>query len=196
MAITIGAKPESDYTDPLGLLGDCHRRIERFLKLLVTITQSAEGRALSAEQREAMEAACVYFRNAAPKHTLDEEESLFPRLRAASDPRATAALALIEHLHTDHDTADEMHSEVDALVRRWLAEGALASELADRLARLLENLSAIYQQHIAVEESQVFPLAGRVLSPSEIEQMGREMAARRGIDLNAMAPRRSGEPSQ
>ena len=78
-----------------------------------------------------------------------------------------------------------MHSEVDALVRRWLAEGVLATELVDRLARLLETLSAIYQQHIAVEESQVFPLAGRVLSPSELERMGREMAARRGINFTA-----------
>jgi hemerythrin-like domain-containing protein len=194
MAITIGAKPESDYTDPLGLLGDCHRRIERFLKLLVTITRAAEGRELSAEQREAIQSACDYFKRAAPTHTRDEEESLFPRLRAANDPQATAALALIEHLHTDHETADEMHSEVDVLVRRWLADGVLASEMADRLARLLESLSAIYQQHIAVEEAQVFPLAGRILSPNEIEQMGREMAARRGIDLNAMA-RRSADPS-
>jgi hemerythrin-like domain-containing protein len=184
MAITIGAKPESDYTNPLGLLGDCHRRIERFLKLLVTITRATSGRALSAEQHAAMETARVYFKQAAPQHTLDEEESLFPRLRAASDPQAAAALALLEHLHSDHQAAAEMHREVDALVRRWLAEGVLATELAERLAERLDSLSAIYQQHIAVEEAQVFPLAGRVLSPSELEQMGREMAARRGINFN------------
>jgi hemerythrin-like domain-containing protein len=195
MAITIGAKPESDYTDPLGLLGDCHRRIERFLNLLASITRSAHGGALSAEQREAMETARVYFKKAAPRHTLDEEESLFPRLRAASDPRAAAALSLIEHLHADHEAADEMHREVDALVRQWLVEGVLATEMARRLAGLLDDLSNIYQQHIAVEESQVFPLAGRILSRAELEQMGREMAARRGVDLNAMA-RQSAESSQ
>jgi hemerythrin-like domain-containing protein len=195
MAITIGAKPESDYTDPLGLLGDCHRRIECFLELLATITRSARGGALSAEQRKAMETARVYFKNAAPRHTLDEEESLFPRLRAASDPRAAATLSLIEHLHTDHEAADEVHREVDALVKRWLVEGVLATEMARHLAGLLDSLSNIYQQHIAVEESQVFPLAGRVLSPAALEQMGREMAARRGIDLSAM-PRRADESSQ
>src|SRR5689334_8324657 len=140
MAITIGAKPESDYTDPLGLLGDCHRRIERFLNLLATITRTASGRPLNAEQREAMEAARVYFKNAAPKHTRDEEESLFPRLRAANDPQAVAALSLIEHLHADHEAADEMHREVNTLVRRWLAEGGLATEMARLLAGLLDEL--------------------------------------------------------
>jgi hemerythrin-like domain-containing protein len=195
MAITIGAKPESDYTNPLGLLTDCHRRIERFLKLLATITRAAAGGALDAEQHTAMETARVYFKNAAPRHTLDEEESLFPRLRAADDAQATAALSLIEHLHNDHQAADEMHREVDALVGRWLADGRLATELANRLVERLDSLSAIYQQHIAVEEAEVFPLAGRVLSPIELEQMGREMAARRGVDLSAMARQTEGRPA-
>src|ERR1051326_135049 len=43
MPIVIGGKPESDFTDPIGMLGDCHRRIVRFLHVLV---------ALAAEQRE------------------------------------------------------------------------------------------------------------------------------------------------
>ena len=29
MAIQIGSKLENDYTNPLGMLSDCHRRIER-----------------------------------------------------------------------------------------------------------------------------------------------------------------------
>ena len=30
MPIVIGAKRESGFTDPIGMLGDCHRRIDRF----------------------------------------------------------------------------------------------------------------------------------------------------------------------
>jgi hemerythrin-like domain-containing protein len=182
MAITIGGKPESDYSDPLGLLGSCHRRIERFLNALLVIAREAEGGALSTEQRGALEAARDYFRNAAPKHTLDEEESLFPRLRAATDPRAGAALALLDELHADHEAADRLHREVDTLVTSWLAEGKLASEAARRLGDMLEDLSALYREHIAVEEDQVFPLASRLLSRAELERMGHEMAARRGTD--------------
>jgi len=34
MAIQIGAKPDSGFDDPIGMLKDCHRRIERFLGIL------------------------------------------------------------------------------------------------------------------------------------------------------------------
>jgi hypothetical protein len=37
MPIVIGAKRESDFTDPTGMLGDCHRRIDRFLNVLVRV---------------------------------------------------------------------------------------------------------------------------------------------------------------
>jgi hypothetical protein len=33
MPIVIGAKRESDFTDPIGMLSDCHRRIEMFLNV-------------------------------------------------------------------------------------------------------------------------------------------------------------------
>ena len=43
MPITIGAKRESDFTDPVGMLGDCHRRIERFLNVQVTLATREKG---------------------------------------------------------------------------------------------------------------------------------------------------------
>ncbi|HXG66341.1 MAG TPA: hypothetical protein VNO70_14680, partial [Blastocatellia bacterium] len=50
-------------------------------------------------------------------------------------------------------------------------------------AEMLEELSDIYKHHIALEDSRVFPLAGRLLTPAEVEAVGREMAARRGMSL-------------
>jgi hypothetical protein len=76
--IVIGAKRESDFTDPIGMLGDCHRRIERFLDVLVRVAEQAHGEALNEEQRGALDTALHYFRDAAPKHTADEKESRFP----------------------------------------------------------------------------------------------------------------------
>ena len=81
MPVLIGAKPESTFEDLIGLLGDCHRRIERFLSILVRVAAEVHGNPLSDEQRTAFQTALKYFREAAPKHTADEEESLFPRLR-------------------------------------------------------------------------------------------------------------------
>ena len=116
MPITIGKKPESSFMDPLGLLSDCHRRIEHFLGLLITVTADARGGVLSGEQREALGVALRYFREAAPKHKEDEERSLFPRMRESRDEQVRAALATIATLEEDHVVVDRGHVEVDALV--------------------------------------------------------------------------------
>lgn len=39
MPITIGAKPAGDFSNPIELLSDCHRRIERFLGVLATVAR-------------------------------------------------------------------------------------------------------------------------------------------------------------
>ncbi len=181
MPITIGKKPESSFADPLGLLSDCHRRIEHFLGLLITVTTQARGGTLSGEQREALDAALRYFREAAPKHKEDEERSLFPRMRESRDEQVRAALATIATLEEDHGVVDRGHAEADALLDRWLIEGLLPEADVRRLVAVLEELQAIYQRHIAIEDHDVFPLAGRILDPSAIAALGREMATRRGL---------------
>ena len=186
MPITIGKKLESDYSNPLGLLSDCHRRIENFLDVLINVTRQARGADLSEDQRHALEVALRYFREAAPKHTLDEEESLFPRMLASADERARSAISLLDELHADHELADAGHSEVEALGSRWLLEGVLSIESTDRLTELLNQLHSTYEKHIAVEDNEVFPLAGQILSSAELALVGREMATRRSIDLNAL----------
>jgi hemerythrin-like domain-containing protein len=92
----IGAKRESDFTDPVGMLGDCHRRIVRFLHILVSLAIEESGGPLSDQQRTLLATSLRYFREAAPKHTADEEESLFPRLRSLYLPGLETVLARIE----------------------------------------------------------------------------------------------------
>src|SRR6476620_7749063 len=110
MPIVIGAKPESNFADPIGLLTDCHRRVERFLSVLVQVSAQAQGGPLTGEQRTALETALRYFREAAPKHTADEEETLFPRLRAIGRPEVNAVLAKVDALEKDHTRAAESHA--------------------------------------------------------------------------------------
>lgn len=137
MPIVIGAKRESDFTDPIGMLGDCHRRIEMFLKVLVRVAEQARGGKLNEEQRGALETALRYFSEAAPKHTADEEESLFPRLRRIESADVRALMARIESLEEEHVCADRSHGEVDSLGRLWLKDGALPADQAARLLTLL-----------------------------------------------------------
>ena len=90
MLLKIGQRPDHGFDEPLGLLSDCHRRIEHFLAVLLTIADQANGQELSADQRRQLEGALTYFSTAAPRHTADEEDSLFPRLEA-STPRGEAS---------------------------------------------------------------------------------------------------------
>ena len=181
MPIVIGAKRESGFTDPIGMLGDCHRRIEMFLNVLVRVAEQAKGAALNEEQRGALETALRYFREAAPKHTADEEESLFPRLRQIESAEVRALMVRIESLEEEHVCADRSHGEVDSLGRLWLKDGMLPADRAARLLTLVLQLRDLYRHHIATEDNEVFPAAALALFASDRQAIGSEMAHRRSL---------------
>ena len=183
MPITIGAKRESDFTDPIGMLADCHRRIERFLNVLVVMAARGKEGPLTEQHRTALATSLRYFREAAPKHTADEEESLFPRLRRIDPARTRAILARIDCLEQDHECAGKVHDEVDRLGQLWLTRGQLSPTEASRLSTLLDQLATLYRSHIAIEDKEVFPFAASMLGPSDCKSVGAEMAARRGVDV-------------
>jgi hemerythrin-like domain-containing protein len=181
MPIQIGRTAAHGFDEPLALLSDCHRRIEHFLRVLSTVAAEAAGGPLTPVDRGALEGAVRYFTVAAPKHTADEEESLFPRLRTSADESAVAALASLDRLERDHDDADAHHAAVDALVGRWLADDRLERAELQQLNEHLASLESLYRRHIAVEDEEVFPAAARALDRSQIDRIGREMAARRNV---------------
>jgi len=182
MPVVIGAKPESNFRDPIGLLADCHRRIERFLSVLVRLAAKANVREpLGGEERIALDTALRYFREAAPKHTRDEEDSLFPRLRSLNSPEVQSALSKMEKLEREHLQMERIHAGVDRLGQEWLAAGTLSPADAARLSELVSGLADTYREHIAVEEREVFPAAA-ALAGSDRTGIGGEMARRRGLD--------------
>lgn len=181
MPIAIGAKPKNTFTDPIGSLTDCHRRIELFLAVLAQVSAQARGGPLSRQEREAMETALRYFREGATKHTADEEETLFPRLRSIERPDLRAVLEKVDALEDQHEEAKRGHAEIEQLGRKWLAAGSLALVDGTRFAELVAQLGDLYRGHIAVEEREVFPMAVAVLPRSELEAVCREIAARRGL---------------
>jgi hemerythrin-like domain-containing protein len=177
MPVHIGAQTHS-FSDPTGLLSDCHRRIEMFLASLERVAAVLDT-PLQPDTRAALEAALRYFRKAAPKHTADEEDSLFPRLRRLAHPQVEAAIQQLEPLEHDHERANALHAEVDVLGRRCLQQGSLPSQDAKRFRDLVSQLASIYSQHIRIEDQVVFPIAGRVLSLIDKSAIAAEMADRR-----------------
>ena len=175
MAVQIGAKPDSGFDDPIGMLADCHRRIERFLNILCRVAERAEGRALSGEEYEAIEAALKYFQESGSRHNKDEEESIFPRLRSAH----AAVMVEVDRLESEHRETEALHKECSELYARWMAEEGLHGVDRSRLRAVVARLERIYREHIRLEEDVVFPCAARLLDRRAVTAVGAEFQARR-----------------
>ncbi|HEV2136161.1 MAG TPA: hemerythrin domain-containing protein [Terracidiphilus sp.] len=176
MPVQIGATPDSGFDDPIGMLTDCHRRIENFLRVLELVCHRATGRALTEEESSAVQASLDYFRRGGRRHTADEEESLFPRLRAQLSAENFKELDGLEH---EHEFADARHAEVDDLYTRWISVGTLSEAESRRLAAAVDELVRMYTGHIRIEEEIVFPRAAKVLDAPTVKEIGNEFRLRR-----------------
>lgn len=181
MTVQIGGQPQADFTQPIQLLMDCHRRIEHFLGILQKVVDQFGRSELNDEARRALAAALDYFAHAGPNHTADEEESLFPRLRQEHDVALVSVIEQAAVLERDHRHAEVIHARIERLGRAWLAEGLLSECDLAVVREDLRLLSALYAAHIAFEDDQLFPAAATVLNQSSIRSIGREMAQRRGL---------------
>jgi len=70
---------------------------------------------------------------------------------------------------------------VDRLGAKYLGTGNLSSCEVDGFRKAVGSLASMYKQHISVEDSEVFPLAARVLSDVEKMAIAEEMAIRRRV---------------
>ncbi|HET9697371.1 MAG TPA: hemerythrin domain-containing protein [Terriglobales bacterium] len=177
MPVQIGAKTHS-FSEPTGLLSDCHRRVEMFLGGLKAVSEIAH-RPLDEQTRHSLELALRYFREAAPKHTADEEVSLFPVLRTLDNDDVKLALEKISALEEDHRWAEPLHQRVDELGAKCLQNGSLDEQDAKEFREAIAHLQAMYARHIEIEDKDVFPVAARALSAEQKARIAAEMAARR-----------------
>lgn len=126
-----------------------------------------------------------FLRNDLPLHIIDEEQDLFPLLRRRAQPEddVEAVLGLLSAEHkADADHAHEMRGHLEACLETRNAPGM------DPVVR--KSLMAFASQelrHLALENAVVLPIARLRLSPQDLAGMGRRLAARRGIVLEAAA---------
>jgi iron-sulfur cluster repair protein YtfE (RIC family) len=121
MPVQIGAKAHN-FTDPSGLLSDCHRRVEMFLGMLETVGEFMD-QPPTEETSRSLQSALQYFGEAAPKHTADEEDSLFPRLRQLNHPEIHSAFSALDKLECDHRQAISLHDKMERLAAQYLSTG-------------------------------------------------------------------------
>lgn len=180
MPIQIGAQTHN-FSDPTGLLSDCHRRVEMFLASLEAVAVVID-RPASEETRRGLEAALRYFSQAAPKHTADEEDSLFPRLRRNQSPEVQSSLLQLERLEDEHRWAAPLHADIEVLGTQYLLDGSLSATEVERFRNAVASLSTLYKRHITVEDSVIFPLAARLFTQMEKMEIAEEMTRRRGVE--------------
>lgn len=163
----------ANQTDPFARMEQTHRRIE---ERLAGLSRAAGELADGARRMEALDEiydTTGWFARGGARHVADEEQTLFPHLRGK--PECAALLAALEAEHAEHQALEK---ELGTLVGGWREEGPEVSD-ERRVAELAEKLGELYRVHIEREEKELFPMARRLLAPSVIEEMGKQMMDRR-----------------
>jgi hemerythrin-like domain-containing protein len=81
---------------------------------------------------------------------------------------------------------DEGHLSIEVLASKWLTDGKLSEKEFDQLSCILADFQKFYQRHIDIEDNVIFPLARRILDPSDFGAVGNEMMSRRGIKADKL----------
>ena len=173
--------PHASFEAPLEMLGACHHRIERQCATLRRLVEHLAGPGADAQARAAAAAVMRYFDGAAGQHHADEEQDLFPALiesMAGSD--AVCLRGLIDGLVAEHRELEVHWQRVRSALERVMAGDRAAFTAAD-----VEAWVRLYEQHIEREERELLPMAARLLSDDALQQLGRAMRQRRGIDAVA-----------
>lgn len=182
MLLVIGARPSVEPPSLVDRLAACHQRIRHFASLACEIGRRRE--VSTAEIVDACERVARYFREALPLHVADEDESIAPRLRLVS-PLLADALDTATSDHRRH--THPLDALLDAL-------GEVAQAPSDEAAR--ERLSAVagplrddLLEHLALEETVIFPAIRAHLTGEHEDTILRELRARRASSLPASPSR-------
>lgn len=169
--------PAPGFDEPLEMLEACHGRIEAQLATLEKLAAHLARFGCDAQAREAAQRVMRYFDTAGANHHQDEDDDLFPVLRAAAAERGSDALAgKLYELEMEHESMDAFY----ARLRRQLQAVQSGARGAGLDAGDVERFAWVYRKHMALESEFVLPFAREALSQAERARLGASMAARRG----------------
>jgi pyridoxamine 5'-phosphate oxidase len=180
------SSPSAGYDQPLEMWIDCHKRIARMNALLQRLVDHLKHHAVDKHAGVTATSIRRYFDEAAPRHHEDEEVDLFPRLlerlRAQGNAEATQAITqAIDTLLADHAEMHDLYQVVRAQLQQ--VEAGRDPHFDDTQIMLFVTR---YRAHIEVEESVIAPALKRALKAKDLKDIGRAMAARRGVDWDAI----------
>ncbi|MBA5779471.1 hemerythrin domain-containing protein [Stappia sp. F7233] len=170
LAALAARPPVSGFSTPLDYLLAEHLRHRTLCWLIDRIAESGES------DEECIDAVLLFLRGDFGPHVVDEEEDLFPllRRRAGHEDRIEEVLAGLSKEHAE-DRLDAT-AIVEGLERQRCERS-----LPQTLRMLLRRFAGNERRHLIVENAIVLPLARARLTDDDLCNLGRRMAARRGV---------------
>ncbi|MYM40202.1 pyridoxamine 5'-phosphate oxidase [Duganella qianjiadongensis] len=166
-----------DFNQPIAVLKHCHDRIRKQLETLQKLLGHLPVHGADSDARKAAQAVQKYFNHAAALHHEDEEENLMPMLQAtARDADAVQLEQIIPGILADHQQMEREWQQLNTQLEQ-IAQGHSAELDSAAVQRFIDR----YTSHMAVEETNIAPMAKRLFSHEQMEQLGSAMQARRGI---------------
>lgn len=160
---------------PLEMLEACHERLQAQLATLARLAEWLPEHGADAQARQAAANVMRYFDLAAVNHHLDEEQDLFPVLRARIDPARCETLgALIDWILADHQAMFAAWAAMRAKLEPIARGEPVSLDVAE-----VEGFAARYARHIEREEGELLPYARELLTASDLAALSATMTARR-----------------
>jgi hemerythrin-like domain-containing protein len=168
--------------DGFEVLDACHRQTLVMLGKLAALVASLDNSPPDPQARSTAGEVVQFFSTTARQHHEDEERHVFPQLQDSADPEIVQAVLRLQQ--------DHLWMDID-----WRELGPVLAAIASDqggydLAALREGVeifTMLSNDHIALEESCIYPQARMRMRSPERQQMGQEMAKRRRARSAAQA---------
>ena len=147
------SRPPLAHLGTLDVLDRTHREIVEMLARLHLLIEKLEVRGIDDGVRKLAQDICVFFDKTARPHHAAEEELVFPDLLAGGDPE------LVKRLQQDHGWLEEDWLELAPHLRA-VANGQSWYDI-DVLRSGVPVFTELYRDHIALEETVVYPASRR-----------------------------------
>lgn len=146
--------PNAPHAERFAALDSCHQQMLTQLQALSTLAQRIDAEEINADAPQRADQIERFFSDTARTHHAHEESTVFPPLLAGDD---AALKETVQTLMQDHGWIEENWIELSPKLRA-IASGNSWFEPAEFVSQV-EIFVALVQNHIALEESTVFPAA-------------------------------------
>ena len=171
------SSPAAGPEAPLDMLAACHTRVEKQCRTLERLQAHLGVHGSDAAAQEAAHAVLRYFNSAARHHHEDEEEDLFPALldaMAGSD--AVCIRELTEALEAEHRVLEQRWATLRVKLQAIVQGQPVVLKMQE-----VDEFVTGYRTHILREDTELLPMAQRLLGTQALADMSEAMRTRRGL---------------